>query len=123
MLRGVRGAIGVEANTREAILGATRELLKSMADANAVEADRVSMILFTATTDLTAAFPATAAREIGWTRVPLMCSPELEVEGALQRVVRVMMLVDTEMAPESIRHQFLGRAAALRPDLAAEGKR
>ncbi|MEK7465941.1 MAG: chorismate mutase [Planctomycetota bacterium] len=123
MLRGVRGATGVEANTREAILGATRELLQKMADANAIEPDRVSMILFTATTDLTAAFPATAAREIGWTRVPLMCSPELEVEGALPRVVRVMVLVETELSPQEIRHQYLGRAAALRPDLAGEGKK
>lgn len=120
MLRGVRGAVGIEDNTREAILGATRELLQRMAAANGVQPDRVSMILFTATTDLTAAFPATAAREIGWTHVPLMCSPELDVTGALPRVVRVMMLVDTDLGPHAIRHQYLGRAAALRPDLAKE---
>ncbi|MCC6742097.1 MAG: chorismate mutase [Planctomycetia bacterium] len=120
MLRGVRGATGVEANTREAILGATRELLRVMAEANAIEPDRVSMILFTATTDLTAAFPATAAREIGWSRVPLMCSPELEVQGAPERIVRVMILFETELGAHEIRHAYLGRAAALRPDLAGE---
>lgn len=122
MLRGVRGATGVEENTREAILGATRELLQVMAKANAIEPDRISMILFTATTDLTAAFPATAAREIGWTRVPLMCSPELDVDGALERIVRIMILVETDLGAEEIRHAYLGRAAALRPDLAKEGK-
>lgn len=121
MLRGIRGATGVEADTREAILGATRELLHKMAEANAIEPDRMSMILFTATTDLTAAFPATAARELGWTRVPLMCSPELDVQGALTRVVRVMILAETDLAPSAIRHQYLGRAASLRPDLAGEG--
>lgn len=123
MLRGVRGATGVEANTRDAILGATRELLRVMAEANAIEPDRVSMILFTATTDLTAAFPATAAREIGWSRVPLMCSPELEVQGAPERIVRVMILFETELGAREIRHAYLGRATALRPDLAAESGR
>ena len=123
MLRGIRGAVGIEENTREAILGATRDLLEKLAAANGVEPDRVSMILFTATTDLTAAFPATAAREMGWTRVPLMCSPELEVKDALPRIVRVMILADTERGAREIRHLFLGRAAALRPDLAAEGPR
>jgi len=120
MLRGIRGAVGIEENTREAILGTTGDLLKRLAEANGVHPDRISMILFTATTDLTAAFPATAARELGWTRVPLMCSPELQVEGALPRIVRVMILADTELGPREIRHLFLGRAAALRPDLAEE---
>jgi chorismate mutase len=120
MLRGIRGAIGIEADTREAILGGTRDLLARMAAENGVEPDGVSMILFTATPDLTAAFPATAARELGWTRVPLMCSPELDVTGALPRIVRVMILADTDRSAREIRHLYLGRAAALRPDLASE---
>ncbi|NUN50683.1 MAG: chorismate mutase [Candidatus Brocadiae bacterium] len=123
MLRGVRGAVGIEENTREAILAATRDLLARLAEANALRPDAMSMILFTATTDLTAAFPATAARELGWTRVPLMCSPELDVTGAPPRIVRVMILAETPLDPAQIRHLYLGRAAVLRPDLAPDAGR
>lgn len=123
MLRGVRGAVGIEENTREAILAATRDLLARLAEANALRPDAMSMILFTATTDLTVAFPATAARELGWTRVPLMCSPELDVTGAPPRIVRVMILAETPLDPAQIRHLYLGRAAVLRPDLAPDAGR
>jgi len=120
-VRGVRGAVTAEANTEEAILDATRRLLVEMARANDVAPHELAAIVFTATRDLTAAFPAEAARQLGWVSVPLISGVEIDVPGALPRCIRVLMLWNTPRAPEEIVHVYLAAAAQLRPDLVAPG--
>ena len=116
--RGVRGATTVEADEREAILAATRELLQAMAQANGIQPEDLAAILFTCTPDLTAAFPAEAARGLGWTQVPLLDAQEVPVPGALPRCIRVLMLWNTERTQAEVRHVYLRGARSLRPDLA-----
>ncbi len=118
-IRGIRGATTVEENSERAVLDATRELLQQMAQANNVEPDELAAILFTSTPDLTAAFPAEAARQLQWTNVPLMSANEIAVPGSLPMCVRVLMLWNTAQAQEEIVHVYLRRAVALRPDLRA----
>lgn len=116
-VRGIRGAIRVEDNTAEAILRASRRLLQEMVRANAVEPEEVAAVIFTCTPDLNATFPAEAARDMGWNRVPLLCGQEMDVPGAMTRVLRVLMLVNTSLPQEEIVHVYLGEAEKLRPDL------
>ncbi len=116
-VRGIRGAVQVEANTPEAILDAARRLITEMVRANGVQADDVAAVIFTCTSDLNATFPAEAARALGWDRVPLLCSREMEVPGSLPRVLRVLMLVNTTLAQDEVVHVYLGEAERLRPDL------
>lgn len=116
-VRGIRGAIRVEDNTAEAILEASRRLLQEMVRANAVEPEDVAAVIFTCTPDLNATFPAEAARDMGWNRVPLLCGQEMDVPGAMTRVLRVLMLVNTSLPQEEIVHVYLGEAEKLRPDL------
>lgn len=116
-IRGIRGATTVEENTEQAILFATRELLQQMAVANNVEPDEIAAVLFTSTPDLTATFPAEAARQLQWAAVPLMSAIEIAVPGSLPMCVRVLMLWNTPRAQEEIVHAYLGRAGTLRPDL------
>lgn len=116
-VRGIRGAVQVEANTPEAILDGAQRLLREMVRANGVEPDDVAAVIFTCTSDLNAAFPAEAARALGWDRVPLLCSREMEVPGSMGRVLRVLMLVNTTMTQEEVVHVYLGEAERLRPDL------
>jgi len=121
-IRGIRGAINVRRNTRHEIFHRTQELLRAMIKANRIRKENVSAAFFTLTPDLDADFPAYAARDIGWTHVPMMCACELPVPGAMKQLVRVMLLVDTYRTPEEIRHQYLGTTALLRPDLASPAK-
>ncbi|WP_448575392.1 chorismate mutase [Thermomicrobium sp.] len=114
--RGIRGATTVEANTAEAIVQATRELLLALVEANGVETDQIASIIFTTTRDLNATFPAVAARELGWIHVPLLCAHEMDVPGAPTGVVRVLMHVNTEKSPREIRHVYLRGARVLRPE-------
>ncbi len=116
-VRGIRGAVQVAANTPEAILDAARRLVTEMVRANGVEPDDVAAVIFTCTSDLNATFPAEAARALGWDRVPLLCSREMEVPGSLPRVLRVLMLVNTTLAQDEVVHVYLGEAERLRPDL------
>lgn len=116
-VRGIRGAISVEANTAEAILAATRELLLTLQRANGFAVDELASILFTATPDLDAQFPALAARQLGWTQVPLLCAQELPVPTGVPRVIRVLIHWNTDRRPEEIVHVYLREAARLRPDL------
>ncbi len=116
-VRGIRGAIQVEANTAEAILEAARRLLAEMVRANRVDREAVAAIVFTCTSDLNAAFPAEAARLLGWNQVPLLCAQEMDVPGAMRRVLRVLMLVNTSLTQEEMVHVYLGEAERLRPDL------
>ncbi len=116
-VRGIRGAVQVEANTPEAILDAARRLITEMVRANGVEPDDVAAVIFTCTSDLDATFPAEAARALGWDRVPLLCSREMEVPGSMPRVLRVLMLVNTTLTQDEVVHVYLGEAERLRPDL------
>ena len=116
-MRGIRGAISVEEDTREAILEAAGLLLQEMVAANKVQVEDVCSILFTMTPDLHAVFPAEAARKLNWVHVPLVCAQEVEVHGALGRCIRVLMHWNTTLKPDKIRHVYLRKAESLRPDL------
>jgi chorismate mutase len=115
-IRGLRGAAVAEANTREAILAATAELLAAMVDSNGLDLADVASVFFTATPDLDAAFPALAARQLGWRDTALMCAQEIAVPGSLARCIRVLIHWNTEKRPEELRHIYIGAAAQLRPD-------
>ncbi|MBI2898821.1 MAG: chorismate mutase [Planctomycetes bacterium] len=117
-VRGIRGAVDVGANSAEEIRDRTQDLLRAMVGANGVGADDVAAAFFTMTPDLDADFPAHAARRMGWDRVPLMCATEIAVPGAMGRVIRVLLLVNTRAPASRIRHQYLGGTSCLRPDLA-----
>jgi chorismate mutase len=117
-VRGIRGATSASANTRDAILQATRELLDEMLRANGVaEFDEIASVLLTTTPDLTATYPAEAAREMGMNFVPLLCASEIAVPGRLPRCVRVLMHVNTEKPARAIVHVYLREAKSLRPDV------
>lgn len=117
MVRGVRGAITVEADTAPVILAATREVLQTVIETNGIEETDVASILFTTTPDLTACFPAKAAREMGWRQVALMGFQEMDVPDGLKMCIRVLVHWNTTKAQDEIKHAFLGGAVALRPDL------
>jgi chorismate mutase len=118
--RGIRGATTVERNDREQILAATRELLEVLVRLNGLRPDDVAYVWFTVTPDLDAEFPAFAAREIGWTEVPLMCAREIPVPGAIAGCIRVLIDWNTAKTQREVRHAFLHRAKELRPTWAVE---
>jgi len=118
--RGIRGATTVERNDREQILAATRELLEVLVRLNGLRPEDVAHVWFTVTGDLDAEFPAFAAREIGWTEVPLMCGREIPVPGAIAGCIRVLIDWNTAKTQREIRHAFLHRAKELRPAWAVE---
>ena len=117
-LYAVRGATSVEGNTAEAILAATEELMRELIARNDLEIGQFVSCIFTATDDLDAEFPALAARRIGFDRVPLLCTREIDVPGALGQVIRVLAHY---YAPDDhvVRHVYLGAARGLRADLDA----
>jgi len=119
-IRGIRGATSVDSNDAEGIIAATRELLERIVAANGLHAGDLASVIFTATPDLDAAYPARAAREMGWVHVPLLCMQEMAVVGSLPRCVRVLALWNTELPAERMRHVYLGQARTLRPDLLEE---
>jgi chorismate mutase len=118
--RGIRGATTVEADTAEDILEATRELLLALIRLNDLRAEDVASVVFTTTPDLTATFPALAARDeaIAWTEVPLLCTHEMAVPGSLEKAVRILLHVNTARAANEIKHVYLRNAGQLRPDWA-----
>lgn len=118
--RGIRGATTVERNDRDDILRATRELLEIVVRLNGLRAEDVAYAWFTVTADLDAEFPAFAAREIGWTEVPLMCGREIPVPGSLPRCIRLLIEWNTSKPQREVRHAFLHRAKELRPSWAVE---
>lgn len=120
-VRGVRGATTAEANTPEAIWAATADLLREMLRANDIAADSIAAVFFSATPDLNAAYPATAARKLGLTEVPLFGSQEVMVEGSPAKCIRVLILFNTAKTQGEIRHVYLKEASHLRPDLAEQG--
>jgi chorismate mutase len=117
-LRAIRGAVTVERDEALCIYAATRQLLTAIAERNGIIAtDDIVSVIFTVTADLRSAFPALAAREMGWGDVPLLCTMEIPVPGALPRVIRVMVHVESERPRTAIEHVYLGAAQTLRPDL------
>lgn len=117
MLRGVRGAIQVEANDATAIVMATEKLMLALIEANAIDKKQVSAVIFTVTPDLNATFPAEVRNKIHWEVVPFLCSQEIPVRNAMERIIRVLVLFETDLSQEKISHQYLGTTQKLRPDL------
>jgi chorismate mutase len=115
-LRALRGAITVDANDPDAILGATEELVHEIMERNELSLDDMVSAIFTCTEDLDAEFPAVAARNLGLSSVPLLCAREMSVPGSLPRVIRLLLhcYVDPEWQP---RHVYLREATSLRRDL------
>ncbi len=120
--RGIRGATTVESNEREAILAGTRELLAMMIEANGIEVEEVTSVIFSTTPDLNAEFPAIAARQLGWHEIALLCTHEMAVPGALGRCVRILIHWNTPKRMEEIRHIYVRGAQALRPDRSIEAE-
>lgn len=114
--RGVRGATTADGNTQEAILDATRQLLAIMIRRNGIEPEDVVSAFFSTTVDLTAEFPALAARQLGWSNVALMCFHELDVPGSLPQCIRVLIHWNTSKSAEEIQHVYIKGAAVLRAD-------
>ncbi|MCZ2860997.1 chorismate mutase [Blastococcus sp. VKM Ac-2987] len=117
-VRAVRGATQVDADDRDEVLAATRELVATVMERNQLAAEDLISILFTATPDLVSEFPALAARELGLGGVPLMCATEIAVPHALPRVLRLMAHAETDRPRAEIQHVYLRGAAALRRDIA-----
>jgi chorismate mutase len=117
-VRAVRGAVQINADERDAILEGTAELVTEVMARNELAPGDVISVLFTATPDLTAEFPALAARKIGFHDVPLICATEIAVPGAMPRVVRLMAHVETDRPRSAIQHVYLRGAVALRLDMA-----
>ncbi len=117
--RGIRGATTAEANTREAILEATREMLQQMILANDLTPDDIASAIFSTTPDLNAEFPAVAARALGWVDTALMCTHEMAVPGSLERCVRVLVHWNTTRRADEIVHIYIRGARWLRPERAA----
>jgi chorismate mutase len=113
----LRGATTVEADTREAVLDRTRELVAALLERNGVDHDQLVSIIFTATGDLRSEFPALAARSLGLGDVPLLCARELDVTGGNPRTIRVMILCYSARPRASLRHVYLHHAKHLRDDL------
>lgn len=117
-VRAIRGAIQLDEDEREHVLSSTRELVSAVLVANDLTKDDVISMMFTATPDVRSEFPAVAARELGLGDVPLMCTQELDIVGAMPRVIRLMALVNTTLTRDQITHVYLRGAATLRRDLA-----
>lgn len=117
--RGIRGATTCDENTRESILEATRELLQRIIAANGLQAEDIASAIFSTTHDLTAEFPAVAARELGWLDTALLCTHEMAVPGSLQRCIRVLIHWNTVRRADEIMHVYIRGARTLRPDRSA----
>ncbi|NDU73955.1 chorismate mutase [Actinomadura sp. DSM 109109] len=117
-VRAVRGATQIDADDRDQILEATTELVSEVMARNELTTDDVISVIFTVTPDLTAEFPALAARKLGFHEVPLLCATEIGVPGALPRVIRLMAHIATDRARSDVQHVYLRGATALRLDIA-----
>jgi chorismate mutase len=116
-IRAIRGAIQVDANERDAIIEGATEMVRAVLERNQLTASDLISIVFTATQDLDAEFPAMAARQLGLTDVPLLCATEMDVPGALPRVLRLLAHADTDLSRAAVRHVYLRGATTLRTDL------
>jgi chorismate mutase len=118
-IRGIRGATVTSVDTADEILASTQGLLSAVLQANpSLQVEDLCSAIFTLTEDLSAAYPAEAARQLGWNSVPLLCTRDVPVPGSLPRCIRVLLHWNTNLSQESIHHVYLGQAAQLRPDLA-----
>jgi len=118
-VRGLRGATTVAADEPDAIFDATSELLHALMERNGLQPSQVISAVFTVTPDLTSDFPARAARVVGWGDVPLLCTTEIPVKGALPHCIRALLHVERDAAAPPLRHVYLREAVVLRPDLPA----
>ena len=117
-VRAIRGAIQLDVDEREHLLASTRELVTAVLEANNLHTDALISILFTLTADLRSEFPALAARELGMGDVPLLCTTEIDVPGAMPRVVRLMAHAEMDVPRDKVQHVYLRGAVGLRRDLA-----
>lgn len=120
-LRALRGAITIDADTPDQVLGNTTRLLETLYERNGLHHDQIVSVLFTATSDIRSVAPAAAARAFGLTEVPLFCAQEMEVDGSLRMCIRALLHLDTDTPRSGLRHAFLRGAVALRPELAEPG--
>jgi chorismate mutase len=122
-VRGIRGATTVEVDTADEIVAATREMLEALIEANGVRAEDVAGVWFTTTRDLSAEFPAIAARHLGWLDVPLLCGHEMDVSGAnprsIPRCIRVLIQVNIDKPQSEMQFVYLRRAREIKADLDA----
>ncbi len=116
-VRAVRGATQLDSDTREQMLDRVAEMVRGVMESNDITVDDFISIIFTSTSDLTSEFPAYAARILGFHDVPLVCARELEIEGSMPRVVRMMAHVETDLPRADVTHVYLHGAANLRRDL------
>jgi chorismate mutase len=112
--RGIRGATTVGNNDRSDIIEATKELLREIVTANQLDIADIASVIFSTTLDLNAEFPAVAAREIGWSDTPLLCSNEIDVPGSLAKCIRVLLHINSHKSQSEIKHIYLKNAVNLR---------
>jgi chorismate mutase len=117
-VRGIRGAITTDQDINVKIRESTKLLLEEIVKVNPnLHPDDIASIIFTVSHDLSSEYPAHAAREFGWTQVPLLCAQEIPVPGGLEHCIRVLILWNTELPQSNIHHVYLKEAQKLRPDL------
>ena len=117
-MRAIRGATQLDSDDRDHLLVSVEQLIREIFAQNEVDTDRLVSMILTATPDLHSEFPALAARQLGIGDVPLLCAQEIDVNGAMPRVIRVMVHIESDVPRSEIRHVYLRGAAALRRDLA-----
>ena len=123
-MRGIRGATTIEKDEREQVFAAVRELLEAILSANPdLRSADIASAIFTVTGDIASAFPAAAARAMGWGEVPMLCTREIPVPGSLPLCIRVLLHWNTEKNSQEIKHVYLRNAKALRPDWALSNSR
>ena len=116
-LRAARGAIRVPSDDGEVLLASTERLLSSLLQRNAIDTEDLVSIMFTATEDLRSVFPAEAARRMGLGRVPLLCSQEIPVVGAMPSVIRILVHFHSDRSLDEVAHVYLDGAESLRDDV------
>lgn len=116
-VRAIRGATTLEQDDRDHLIARTQELIREVFGRNGLREEDLVSIVFTATEDIKAAFPAEAAREAGITRTPLLCARELDINGGIKRCIRVLVHAYTDLPKADLRHVYLHRARQLRTDL------
>ena len=117
-IRGIRGAITIEQDTEEEIISASKEMLRGILAVNpGLIPDDIASAIFTTTADVTSTYPAAAARQMGWSNVPLMCASEIPVPDSLPMCIRVLIHWNTNQSQDSIQHSYMRKAKNLRPDL------
>ena len=119
-IRGLRGATSVDANSKEEIISKTKELLQVIVEKNEVNVEDIASATFSVTDDVTAEFPAVAARQLGWIYTPLFCTREINVPGSLQHCIRVLLHINSDKTQEDMIHIYLYDAEKLRPDLQSD---